>query len=200
VNIIFWDITPCSPLKVNFFPSGIFLDLFYPEDGGDMFLRNVSWLSASSLFKITAVRTSNPEQWMSYSQKTITCPYAEPDESSSHSFILVHQYPFQYYLRVGILSAGFPSVLSYRNFVPFSYRHQTESLVHNSLDRHVLYSSKINLNKHCILLYFYQPCVSIIDATDVPTLSIIKAPMFLLCIKNLTLCFCLPLCVCVSQI
>jgi hypothetical protein len=38
-NTIFWDITPCSPLKVNAVISlGLF---FYPEDGGDMFLRNV---------------------------------------------------------------------------------------------------------------------------------------------------------------
>jgi hypothetical protein len=43
----FWDITPCSPLKVNcsachllshWFLVRLILD---PEDGGDMFLRNV---------------------------------------------------------------------------------------------------------------------------------------------------------------
>jgi hypothetical protein len=36
---ILWDITPCIPLKVN---GSLFFD---PEDGGDMFLRNVGWIS-----------------------------------------------------------------------------------------------------------------------------------------------------------
>jgi hypothetical protein len=44
-STVFWDITPCSPLKVNgpaaCFHAGIFLGLFEPEDRGDMFLRNV---------------------------------------------------------------------------------------------------------------------------------------------------------------
>jgi hypothetical protein len=65
-NTIFWYIAPCSPLKVNLrfggtyhphlhgrrinlarkvaicFHAGFFLGLsFDPEDGGDMFLRNV---------------------------------------------------------------------------------------------------------------------------------------------------------------
>jgi hypothetical protein len=61
---IFWDITPCSPLKVNrhfmsYQSSGLkvsqarnqhdtlffFLSFFDPEYGGDMFLRNVCSLS-----------------------------------------------------------------------------------------------------------------------------------------------------------
>jgi hypothetical protein len=60
MNSIFWDITPCSPLKVNrrfgiecrlhhqalpatFFHAGFLLGLFFDlEDGGDMLLRNVS--------------------------------------------------------------------------------------------------------------------------------------------------------------
>jgi hypothetical protein len=40
---------------------------FYPEDGGDMFLRNVGWQRTNGavsqkteLFIVTAVRTSNP--------------------------------------------------------------------------------------------------------------------------------------------
>jgi hypothetical protein len=45
----FWDITPCSLLKVTgprtCFHAGILLDLFDPEDRDDMFLRNVGWLS-----------------------------------------------------------------------------------------------------------------------------------------------------------
>jgi hypothetical protein len=57
-SIIFWDITPCSLLKViirfggtyhlhlqarfpTSFHSGILLGLFDPEDGGDMYLRNI---------------------------------------------------------------------------------------------------------------------------------------------------------------
>jgi hypothetical protein len=34
---VFWDITSFRPLKVY--------GLFYPEDGGDMFLRNVGLIS-----------------------------------------------------------------------------------------------------------------------------------------------------------
>jgi hypothetical protein len=58
-SIIFWDITQCSPLKVNrrfggtyrlhlqallatCFYTGFLLGLYFdPEDGGDMFVRNV---------------------------------------------------------------------------------------------------------------------------------------------------------------
>jgi hypothetical protein len=52
-STIFWDITPCSPLKVNrhFFLLPTFMLIsssayfFNPEDGGDMFFRNVGWHS-----------------------------------------------------------------------------------------------------------------------------------------------------------
>jgi hypothetical protein len=54
-STIFWDITPCSPLKVSrrfgallatSFHARFLLALFFdPEDGGDMFLRNIGWLS-----------------------------------------------------------------------------------------------------------------------------------------------------------
>jgi hypothetical protein len=45
-SIIFWDITPCSPLSVNRRFGGTYrLHLqgrkSKPEDGGDMFLRNI---------------------------------------------------------------------------------------------------------------------------------------------------------------
>jgi hypothetical protein len=51
-SIIFWDITPCSPLKAELstcFQAGFLLGLFFdPEDGGDMFPRNVNLLSSDS--------------------------------------------------------------------------------------------------------------------------------------------------------
>jgi hypothetical protein len=38
-SAIFWDITPCSPLLVTCFHSGVLLGLLFdPEDGGDMLL------------------------------------------------------------------------------------------------------------------------------------------------------------------
>jgi hypothetical protein len=52
-STIFWDITPCSPLKVNrhfggtyllatCLHAGFLLSYFFDsEDGGDMFLQNV---------------------------------------------------------------------------------------------------------------------------------------------------------------
>jgi hypothetical protein len=71
-SYIFWDIMSCSPLRINrhfggtchlylqgrrisqarnqatSFHAGFLLGLFFdPEDGGDMFFRNVGWLSAN---------------------------------------------------------------------------------------------------------------------------------------------------------
>jgi hypothetical protein len=62
-STVFWDITPCSPLKVNRrfggtyslylearlptnFHAGILLRLFDPEDGGDILLRNIGEILA----------------------------------------------------------------------------------------------------------------------------------------------------------
>jgi hypothetical protein len=56
MSSIFWDITPCSPFKVNrrlgrtsssyLLYTRFLLGLFYdPEDGGNMLLRNVCRLS-----------------------------------------------------------------------------------------------------------------------------------------------------------
>jgi hypothetical protein len=46
---IFWDISPCSLLKLTLpdtcFNAGILFGLFDIEDGGDMFLRNGGLLS-----------------------------------------------------------------------------------------------------------------------------------------------------------
>jgi hypothetical protein len=46
-SIIFWDVTPCSPLVASRallatrFHAGLLLGLFFdPEDGGDMFPQN----------------------------------------------------------------------------------------------------------------------------------------------------------------
>jgi hypothetical protein len=54
-STIFWDIMPCSVLKINqrfggtyrlHIHAGFLLDLFFdPEDGCDMFFRNASLLS-----------------------------------------------------------------------------------------------------------------------------------------------------------
>jgi hypothetical protein len=65
-SIIFWDMTPCSPLSFNrrccLSPACLlvfcwiyFLDL---QDGGDMFLRNVGWNS-------TDYTASYPRRWYS---------------------------------------------------------------------------------------------------------------------------------------
>jgi hypothetical protein len=46
-NSILWNTTPCSPLQAviaTCFRAGFLLGLFDPENGGDMFLRNVGWL------------------------------------------------------------------------------------------------------------------------------------------------------------
>jgi hypothetical protein len=62
----FRDITPCSPLKsqptrlATYFHAGIFLGLFDPDDGGDMFLRNVAWLSTDYTALYPTERLSNP--------------------------------------------------------------------------------------------------------------------------------------------
>jgi hypothetical protein len=54
-STVFWDMTPCSPLKVNrrfggtylrallatCFQAGMLLGLFFDPENGDMFLRNV---------------------------------------------------------------------------------------------------------------------------------------------------------------
>jgi hypothetical protein len=67
---IFWDITPCSLLKVNrCFRETCFLHLqgrriatqeTNPEDRGDMFLQNVGWLSAD--YTGLYLRTRNSSQ------------------------------------------------------------------------------------------------------------------------------------------
>jgi hypothetical protein len=46
-STIFWDTTACSRLSrlATCFNVGILLSLFDPEDGDDIFLRNVGWLS-----------------------------------------------------------------------------------------------------------------------------------------------------------
>jgi hypothetical protein len=90
---IFWDITLCSPLKVNrrfggtyrlhlqgrniswarnqeallatCFHVGFLLGLFFdPEDGGDVFLRNVSWLSTDyTALHPRRLYSSKPPLW-----------------------------------------------------------------------------------------------------------------------------------------
>jgi hypothetical protein len=74
-SINFWDITPCSPLSVNRRFGGTYRQLsrwflvqliFYPEDGGDMFIRNVGWHS-------TDYTASYSRRW--YSSVFFLCTY-----------------------------------------------------------------------------------------------------------------------------
>jgi hypothetical protein len=47
-SIIFWDVTPCSLLRwlATCLLAGSCWNFFFdPEDGGDMFLRNVGYIS-----------------------------------------------------------------------------------------------------------------------------------------------------------
>jgi hypothetical protein len=64
-STIFWDMTPCSPLSFNRRFAGTYrLHLqgrtyfFDPENGGDMFFRNVGWNS-------TDYTASYPRRWYS---------------------------------------------------------------------------------------------------------------------------------------
>jgi hypothetical protein len=100
---VFWDRTPCSPAEVNqYFRATFHLHLphwrvnqarnqhvagsklcFNPEDGGDMFLHSVSWLSLDNMASYhrrqttTAVGTfnhtprywSNSEEWSQWKVK-----------------------------------------------------------------------------------------------------------------------------------
>jgi hypothetical protein len=53
----FWDITQCSPVKVNSHFEGLLGLLFDPEDGGDTLLLNVAWLSLVSelVYRLTLI-------------------------------------------------------------------------------------------------------------------------------------------------
>jgi hypothetical protein len=74
---IFWNITPCSPLKDNrcfgvltiCFHAVIFLGLCYSEDGGDMFPRNVCWLSTDYIALCPRRSYSARERWSNFSGK-----------------------------------------------------------------------------------------------------------------------------------
>jgi hypothetical protein len=53
-SAIFWGIMPCSPFEAEplatCFNAGFLLGIFFdPEDGGDIFLRNIGWLSMATL-------------------------------------------------------------------------------------------------------------------------------------------------------
>jgi hypothetical protein len=59
-------------LHATCFHTGFLRGLFYPEDGGDMFLRNVGWFfnglhgivfQKIELFKTVVVRSSNPNKY-----------------------------------------------------------------------------------------------------------------------------------------
>jgi hypothetical protein len=72
VRLKSWTITVCLPvclsvcLLASSFHSGILLGMFHPEDGGDVFFRNVGWLSTdhscgnvSSYHLIVSLQSSN---------------------------------------------------------------------------------------------------------------------------------------------
>jgi hypothetical protein len=64
-STVFWDITPSYLLKVNWlalhascFHAGFLFSLFFdPEDAGDRFLQNVSWLQRTTQCYIPEDRT-----------------------------------------------------------------------------------------------------------------------------------------------
>jgi hypothetical protein len=99
-STIFWDITPCSPLKVNrrlggsnnkpskkpawkqvaSLHTGFLLGLvFHPEDGGDMFLRNVGWF-------LTGNTALYPRRYYSSWPNTYLCNDYQPGYTERFCF------------------------------------------------------------------------------------------------------------------
>jgi hypothetical protein len=69
-SIIFWNMTPYNPLSFNRWLA-CWTYFFNPEDGGDMFLRNVGWIS-------TDYTASHPRRWYSSKIRMATGPCAVP--------------------------------------------------------------------------------------------------------------------------
>jgi hypothetical protein len=60
-TIISGDETPCNEFRVNrYFWAASLLGLFYLEDGGGMFLRNIGWHSTDYKASLWSLRNLNP--------------------------------------------------------------------------------------------------------------------------------------------
>jgi hypothetical protein len=100
---IFWDITPCSPFKVNrrfgrtyhlyfqdrkintWFHVGFLLCLFFdPEYGGDIFLRNLGWLSTD--YTALYPRRQNPSNVILFAALRLQMKWARSQWSGNHLF------------------------------------------------------------------------------------------------------------------
>jgi hypothetical protein len=70
---IFWDITPCSPFKVDLLYTVLLFGLFFDTEDGDMFLRNVGWISTNYTALYPRRYNSSTSCWLIISSDTSLC-------------------------------------------------------------------------------------------------------------------------------